>query len=106
MTRFAFFAFLTTLATKLFGQTTITPCQPRLQFGPPPPKNCNGQCPNVSCTYIAPPWTWVIDGEHFLKPSDDLPASYIPSPNGERDSRILRCPQCNTAYWQDAEGAQ
>lgn len=108
MTRTAFFsalsALLATVAAKA-QSTIITPCRPRIRWGEQIPL-CNGQCPNPECDFKALPWTWVPDGEMYLKPSDDLEAFYTRLPkasNKTSDTRLLRCPKCNTAFWQDPE---
>jgi hypothetical protein len=101
MNRSAFFTTIAAFLSSLWAsaQTTIIPCQPRLQFGAPMPPNCNGQCPNPTCAYMAPPWT---AGQGH---SQDQPlVMYVGSPmdwNPVPVSRIVRCPKCSTAFWQD-----
>lgn len=101
MKRSAFFTTIASLFTGLFAkaQTTITPCQPRLQWGNVLP-NCNGQCPNPTCAYIAPPWK--LGGGHPEgQPLDVFYTSNPSDPWASTTTRIVRCPKCNTAFWQD-----
>lgn len=76
----------------LFGvgaaaQTVITPCRPVLWFGTERPKPCSGQCPIPECGATIGPWQ-VKAEEYAVLP--DQP-------------RLVRCPKCSNAFWQDAE---
>lgn len=93
-------AFLVTITAKAQSATIITPCRPKLQWQGQTPL-CNGQCPNSECAYRAPEfpkkvltWDEAIEytkpGEIFWETQDLLPSR-----------RLNRCPNCNTAFWQD-----
>lgn len=116
MKRSTFFSAIAALFTGLSAkaQTIITPCQPRLQWGNPPPPNCNGQCPNPTCTYIAPPFPrlpdrapngyqdWeVYDREHAWPKGRIVQTLVAASTDSYAEARLNRCPKCNTAFWQD-----
>ena len=107
------------------GATIITPCRPKIQWG-----NqlllCNGQCPNPECSYRAPvfyrkDYSWHVTqngipvppdqvatrkaewdelfaaGEVYWEPFRQADGTFVPS------KRLNRCPNCNTAFWQDPQ---
>jgi len=81
-----------------WAQTTITACRPKLTWGQPTPL-CNGQCPNPECDYMAPPWH-AGEGHTETQPMVQYvgnPRDWSPLPF----SRIVRCPKCRSAFWQD-----
>lgn len=113
MTRTAFFsalsALLATVAAKA-QSTIITPCRPRFRWGEQIPL-CNGQCPTPDCDFKAPPWKWdqnrVTDPHTAAFYTQLYSNANMPNEPGEMyDVRLLRCPKCNTAFWQDPEKPQ
>jgi hypothetical protein len=88
------------------AQTTIiTPCRPKIQWGGQIPL-CNGQCPQPDCGYRAPEFPkrelhW-DELEKYQTPGElywdyRYPNQLIPG------KRLNRCPNCNTAFWQDPQ---
>lgn len=123
-TRKGFFTALLTIATATIAkaqQTIITPCRPKIQWGNQIPL-CNGQCPQPDCGYRAPEFykrsyaktvnaadtiglveplpdysEIIKHGEVYWERSTDGSFLLIPS------KRLNRCPNCNTAFWQDPQ---
>lgn len=117
MNRKAFFAslsaLLVTITGKLFGQTTvITPCRPKIRWGSQIPL-CNGQCPNPECDYRADSFPQETHPATITFRPDYAPLTYYqswyyagPTENHAfaiTGPRLNRCPNCNTAFWQDPE---
>jgi len=96
ISRFAFLGtFLATITA--WAQTIITPCRPKLQWSGQIPL-CNGQCPNPECAYRAPEWRPGSD-------NTNQPIAFYTTRADDFNSqmRIVRCPNCNTAFFQDPE---
>lgn len=112
-------AFLVTITAKAQSATIITPCRPKLQWQNQTPL-CNGQCPNSDCAYRAPSF----EKKNYARVvSEELGLVAFDTPEytelikygevyWERDPklgsilsvpkvRLNRCPNCNTAFWQD-----
>lgn len=114
LSRFAFLGtFLATITA--WAETIITPCRPKLQWSGQIPL-CNGQCPNPECAYRAPEFenkrfvygvkaieaatvTYdLLDTEEISKPG-----IVFWNPDNSPKYRLNRCPNCNTAFFQDPE---
>lgn len=93
----------------------ITPCRPKIQWGQQPPL-CNGQCPQPDCGYRAPEFPkWpekLANGHQDWEAYDKLHAWPIgrmvrqfdpPGIDMYVEARLNRCPNCNTAFWQDPQ---
>lgn len=83
----------------------ITPCRPKLVWEGQPAL-CNGQCPQPDCGYRAPGFPAVAAnweeyakyaqlGEVYWGNAAAVPIVLI--------KRLNRCPNCNTAFWQDPD---
>lgn len=87
------------------GATIITPCRPKIQWGNQLPL-CNGQCPQPDCGYRAPELP-----KRELTKAEDIEAIKLgvvywevtPDDKWIPTKRLNRCPNCNTAFWQDPE---
>jgi len=100
------------------AQTTIiTPCRPKIQWGGQIPL-CNGQCPNPECGYRAPEFEnkryaygiKITDQAGVSATYDRLgteeiekPGVVFWNPDNTPKYRLNRCPNCNTAFWQDPQ---
>jgi len=96
------------------AQTTIiTPCRPKIQWGGQIPL-CNGQCPNPECAYRAPEFESFVNTDIHEKPEfnfSEFSTHGLPIWSGSLNAegklpilaRINRCPNCNTAFWQDPQ---
>lgn len=119
ISRFAFLStFLATITA--WAQTIITPCRPKLQWSGQLPL-CNGQCPNPECAYRAPEFenkryaygVKITDQDGVSATYDRLgteeietPGVVFWNPDNTPKYRLNRCPNCNTAFWQDPEPAK
>lgn len=106
LTRFGFFgALLAAIAARAQEMIVITPCRPKIAWGQQTPL-CNGQCPNPECDYTAPPWgLGAVPAVTAAGPKPSQPLAFYTNPLDMSASlvRIVRCPKCNTAYWQDPQ---
>lgn len=114
MTRTAFFsalsALLATVAAKA-QSTIITPCRPKIAWGNQVPL-CNGQCPNPECDFRAEPFPTntlpITEAAGFTTYPIEFYQSWYYSNHKDVTTgpRLLRCPKCNSAFWQDPEPKQ
>lgn len=116
-TRKGFFTALLAIATAAIAkaqQTIITPCRPKIQWGGQIPL-CNGQCPNGECGYRAPPFPqrpneiaghpeWGDYQKAYGWPIGRVISEFTPGDMYAIPvARLNRCPNCNTAFWQDPQ---
>lgn len=123
LSRKGFFSGLAAMASAIIAKaqnsgqaaTIITPCRPKIQWGNQP-SLCNGQCPQPDCGYRAPEFPkWperLANGHQDWEAYDKLhtwPIGWMirqfdpPGIDMYVTARLNRCPNCNTAFWQDPE---
>lgn len=109
ISRLAFLGtFLATITA--WAQTIITPCRPKLQWSSQVPL-CNGQCPNSECAYRAPEFpAFAANWDEYTKFAQPGELYWDNTYWDNNDlhpivlrKRLNRCPNCNTAFWQDPE---